>query len=74
MSQQNPENVQTNGRTVEYRNFLGSKRRSQKVQDLLAARAVKSDTPAGKFAKALGLNLEQIDKQQGESDVSTNRS
>ena len=75
MTQQNPENVQSDGRFVEYRNFRKSKRPSQKALDWLAAKAVgSSKTAAGEFAKKLGLAPELNDKQEGESDVSTDRS
>ena len=75
MTQQNSENVQSGGRFVEYRNFRRNKRPSQKALDWLAAKAVgSSKTAAGEFAKNLGLTVESNDKQEGESDVSADRS
>ena len=74
VARQSPHESRDYGRVVEYVDFLPSKRPSKKVQDLLAKQAVNPQTAAGQFAKRLGLTIELNDKQQGESDVSADRS
>jgi thiamine biosynthesis lipoprotein ApbE len=59
---------------LEYRDFRLKKRPSSELRNLLAEQAIRPRTAAAKFAQILESAREFSDKQQGESDVPTDRS